>query len=124
MIIDIQIAKFADVIRRKHVTREKTDFADLSRLFALDAITRLAYGKEFGWVEASEDLCGYGAEISKFAALGALISDVTWLHPFVCWTFINSKFKLRPAAKDGVGRVVGYVADVSFAWPLPLSSSS
>ncbi|GKT97219.1 putative cytochrome P450 [Colletotrichum tofieldiae] len=106
-IIDIQIAKFADVIRRKHITRKKTDFADLSRFFTLDVITRLAYGKEFGWVEASEDLYGYGAEISKFAALGALISDVTWLHPFVRWSFINSRFKPRPAAKDGVGRVVG-----------------
>ncbi|KAL2751987.1 hypothetical protein ACRALDRAFT_2113978 [Sodiomyces alcalophilus JCM 7366] len=105
-IIDIQIAKFADVIRRKHVTRGKTDFADLSRFFTLDVITRLAYGKEFGWVEASEDLYGYGAEISKFAALGALISDVTWLHPFVRWTFINSRFKPRPTAKDGVGRII------------------
>ncbi|KAK1962291.1 cytochrome P450 [Colletotrichum sublineola] len=111
-IIDIQIAKFADVIRRKHVTREKTDFADLSRFFTLDVITRLAYGKEFGWVEASEDLYGYSAEISKFAALGSLISDVTWLHPLVRWNFINSRFKPRPTAKDGVGRVVGYVANI------------
>ncbi|KAK6211331.1 putative cytochrome P450 [Colletotrichum tabaci] len=106
-IIDIQIAKFADVIRRKHITREKTDFSDLSRFFKLDVITRLAYGKAFGWVEASEDLYEYGAEISKFAALGALISDVTWLHLLVRWSFMNSRFKLRLAAKDGVGRVVG-----------------
>ncbi|KAK2022788.1 cytochrome P450 [Colletotrichum zoysiae] len=106
-IIDIQIAKFADVIRRKHVTREKTDFADLSRFFTLDVITRLAYGKEFGWVEASEDLYGYSADIGKAAALVATISDVTWLHPFARWNLINSKFKPSPEAKDGVGKVVG-----------------
>ncbi|KAK2058143.1 cytochrome P450 [Colletotrichum caudatum] len=106
-IIDTQIAKLADVIRRKHVTREKTDFADLSRFFTLDAITRLAYGKEFGWVEASEDLYGYNADINKAAALIAVIGDVTWLHPFMRWKFINSMLKPRPEAKGGVGRVVG-----------------
>lgn len=106
-IIDGQIAKLSDVMRQKHVGKNEVDFADISRFFTLDVITRLAYGKEFGWVEANEDLYGYGAEISKFAALGALISDVTWLHPFVRWSFINSRFKPRPSANYGVGRVVG-----------------
>ncbi|EFY94494.1 Cytochrome P450 CYP527G1 [Metarhizium robertsii ARSEF 23] len=107
IIINEQIAKLVDAMRRKHVGKNMVDFADISRFFTLDVITRLAYGKEFGWVEADEDLYGYGAEISKFAALGALISDVTWLHPFVRWSFINSRFKPRPAASHGVGKVVG-----------------
>lgn len=107
--IDEQIAKLADVMRRKHIGKNKVDFADISRFFTLDVITRLAYGKAFGWVEADKDLYGYGAEISKFAAIGALISDVTWVHPFVRWTFINSRFKPRPTAGHGVGKVVGYV---------------
>ncbi|WDK23181.1 cytochrome P450 [Colletotrichum graminicola] len=106
-IIDIQIAKFADVLRRKHITREKTDFADLSRFFTLDVITRLAYGKEFGWVEASEDLYGYGAGINTFTVLGSIMSDVTWLHPLARWNFISRRFKPRPTDKEGVGRVVG-----------------
>lgn len=77
IIIDGQITKLVDAMRRKHVGKNTVDFADIGRFFILDVITRLAYGKEFGWVEADEDLHGYGAEISKFAALGALISDVT-----------------------------------------------
>ncbi|KAB8228303.1 cytochrome P450 [Aspergillus alliaceus] len=43
----------------------------LTRFFTLDVITRLSYGKEFGWVKADEDLYGYGSEISKAAVMGA-----------------------------------------------------
>ncbi|RYP42069.1 hypothetical protein DL767_000581 [Monosporascus sp. MG133] len=54
-IIDGQIAKFADVMRRKHVGWNKVDFADISRFFTLDVITRLAYGKGVRQIQAEAD---------------------------------------------------------------------
>lgn len=113
-IVDEQIAKFADVMRSKHVPRNKVDFADLSRFFTLDVITRIAYGKEFGWVEADKDLYGYSAQVNGFASLASLMADVKWLHPIARSSFLNSRFKPRPTDRDGVGKVVGYVTAWDF----------
>ncbi|KAJ5673875.1 Cytochrome P450 [Penicillium macrosclerotiorum] len=109
--IDEQIAKFADTIRRKQIAKNKVDFASLSRFFTLDVITRLSYGKEFGWMEADKDLYGYATEVNKVISISSMVADVSWLHPLVRWPFFNSMIKPDPRAETGLGKVIGFAED-------------
>lgn len=90
--IDEQIKTLIGLIRSKYASPMATtteaqgepqelrllDFAKLSQYFTLDAITRLAYGKAFGYMEMEKDVGGYIAT----AATGK--SVYTWSFGLLC----------------------------------------
>lgn len=111
-IIDGEIAKLATSLRRNHVGKEKVDWANISRFFTLDVITRLAYGKAFGWVEADKDLYGYNGTIDKSMKMMGILAEISWLHPIRRWGWVNRHLKPQATDKEGMGRVIGYVPDL------------
>lgn len=61
--IDEQLVALVDLIRRKYISSDGNlrpfDLARAAQLFTLDAITRVAYGKAFGYIKTEQDVHGY-----------------------------------------------------------------
>ncbi|KAI1806758.1 cytochrome P450 monooxygenase [Daldinia bambusicola] len=110
--VDSQIAYFIDVVRRKHLSAPHAearyvDLVTLTRYFTLDVITRLAYGKAFGFLDADEDLYGYTASMDRTLKAQNLSQDI----PFLKWV-VGSRpyyklFGAKPTDKKGIGKIMG-----------------
>ncbi|SPO05194.1 related to pisatin demethylase [Cephalotrichum gorgonifer] len=61
--IDEQLVALVDLIRRKYISTDAElrplDLATASQYFTLDAITRVAYGRPFGFLATDTDVYGY-----------------------------------------------------------------
>jgi hypothetical protein len=104
-----QLAKLKDLIRRHFITTpgntQKADLVHIVRYFTMDAITALAYGEPFGYLDANEDLFEFNEQVQRFGKLvGALVNTP------VLRTIINSPFAPRfmPKITDkkGMGRLI------------------
>lgn len=78
--VDSIVTHFIDVIRAKYLTTKDqirtVDFAIMSRYFTLDVITRLAYGKAFGFLDSDEDLFGYTSQIDQLLKAQNLSQEI------------------------------------------------
>ncbi|QKX62566.1 uncharacterized protein TRUGW13939_09727 [Talaromyces rugulosus] len=91
--INVQVHSLVKLIRRKYLWTEShprhVDFARLSQFFTMDVITKIAYGKAFGYLRDDEDKFDYLRTIERvvpfvafctsFPALSRLF-DSTWAH--------------------------------------------
>ncbi|WYZ40986.1 hypothetical protein EsH8_IV_001327 [Colletotrichum jinshuiense] len=61
--VDSQIAGAIDLIRRKYITTDDEvkpmDLGKVTQFLTLDTITKIAYGKEFGYLATDSDIYGY-----------------------------------------------------------------
>ncbi|RYP48278.1 hypothetical protein DL769_011219 [Monosporascus sp. CRB-8-3] len=61
--IDSQVAGMVDYIRRKYVSSDSgprpLDLPRMAQHFTLNTITRIAYGKEFGYLDSDSDVFEY-----------------------------------------------------------------
>ncbi|KAI0108427.1 cytochrome P450 monooxygenase [Daldinia grandis] len=108
--IDSLVAHFIDVVRRKHISKSETryvDFTSLSRYFTLDIITRLAYGKSFGFLEANEDLYEYTAHMDKTLKRVNLCQEIPFLRWIVFSRPFHALFGVKPTDEKGVGKMMG-----------------
>lgn len=75
--IDEQVEALVDLIRRKYVSfgsgLKPLDVARIAQYFTLDSITRIAYGREFGYLATEEDVFGYirATETGKHCAFSS-----------------------------------------------------
>ncbi|KAI0012536.1 cytochrome P450 [Xylariaceae sp. FL0662B] len=117
--LDAQIESLLGLIRRKYLTGSPSqeqlymDFATLSIFFTLDVITDLAFGEEFGYVNADSDLFGFREQVwSHWKAL-AMTVDVPWMRDI----FYSSSFLrfLGPKVTDksGMGKLMGVAHEVT-----------
>lgn len=78
--VDSIVTHFIEVIRAKHLTTKDqirtVDFAMMTRYFTLDVITRLAYGKAFGFLDSDEDLFGYTTQADKLIKAQNLSQEI------------------------------------------------
>lgn len=104
-----QLAKLKDLIRRHYISTpgntRKADLVHIIRYFTMDAITALAYGEPFGYLDANEDLFDFNEQVQSLQKLvGALINTP------ILRTFINSplapRFMPKITDKKGMGRLV------------------
>ncbi|KAI2639109.1 cytochrome P450 [Hypomontagnella submonticulosa] len=113
--IDSQIAHFIEVIRCRHLTTaseiRKVDFAYLARFFTLDVITRLTYGKAFGFLDA-EDLYGYASQIDKLFKAQNLSQEIPFLRKIVFSHFFFGLFGPKPTDESGVGKIMGITQNI------------
>ncbi|KAI1418553.1 cytochrome P450 [Hypoxylon sp. FL1857] len=114
--VDSQIAHFIDVVRRKHLTTKDrirdVDFAVLSRYFTLDIITRLAYGKAFGFLDADGDLYGYTGQIDQLLKAQNLAQELPFFRRVVFSKFFFGLFGPKPSDAEGVGRIMGVTGKI------------
>ena len=85
--IDEQIASFISLIHRKYLSKGATlrpmDFGQTAQYFTLDVITKIAYGKEFGFVARDEDVHGYIRTTEETVPVLAFFTMVPWANSFV-----------------------------------------
>ncbi|KAH7551109.1 cytochrome P450 [Bipolaris maydis] len=66
-VLDDQIANLKGLVRRHYLSTSaeirKADLVWIIRFFTMDAITALAYGEPFGYMETNEDLFGFNKQV-------------------------------------------------------------
>ncbi|KAI8630307.1 cytochrome P450 [Xylariaceae sp. FL1651] len=114
--INLQIQHWADLIRRKYLSTETEfkpmDFARLSNYFTLDVITKVAYGKEFGYIESESDIYDYIKTLQATVPKLALFGEV----PFFCdLLFSQTALKIigpKITDKTGIGKLMAVAKEV------------
>ncbi|KAH8896044.1 cytochrome P450 [Thozetella sp. PMI_491] len=87
-----------------------TDLNILARYFTIDVITKLAYGKELGFLKSGEDLFHFTAAVEQFARAFSVLIDV----PSLRWLAksksspLASFFSPKPTDKIGFGRILKF----------------
>ncbi|KAI1380990.1 cytochrome P450 [Hypoxylon crocopeplum] len=108
--INSQIAHLIDVIRRKHLTTNShfcnVDFAPLSRYFTLDVITRLAYGRPFGFLDADGDLYEYTTQLDRSMKAMSLAQEIPFFRSIAFSHFLFGLFGPKPTDEKGVGKIM------------------
>lgn len=83
------------------------DWAMVAQFFTLDALAKVAYGREFGHLKTDSDVFGYIKTVKDMALYIAICSDVPWLGK----VFLNraALWFFGPKATDtkGAGAVMG-----------------
>ena len=112
--IDEVIASLVDLIKRKHLSSvakgNPSDISFLLRLFTVDVITRLGYGKSFGHLDEGTDLYGFLAATEATWKPSSLILEIPLFR-----TLVYSRMGLfsivapRETDKSGAGRIMGLV---------------
>lgn len=109
--IDEQLAALVGLLRRRYVAKGEgemrpADFAMKAQFFTLDAITKIAYGRAFGYLATDSDVHGYiAAAEAQVRTIGAL-GDVPWLARLV---FSEAALKVigpKPTDKSGMGKMM------------------
>jgi hypothetical protein len=112
--VDTQIRRLKALIRDKYLSTpgatKPMDFGNAASFFAMDSITKIAYGREFGFLAADSDMHGYLKTIGTVASSAAICADVPFLR-----SIIFSDWMLRlvgPKHTDtiGVGKMMGSVS--------------
>jgi hypothetical protein len=109
--VDEMLGRLVELIRGKYLSEEgKTkgfDLATAAQYFTMDAITKIAYGKEFGFLEGDRDVFNaiHGAE--EGIPFLVMLAEM----PFMGWLFTRPwVLKLvgpKKTDEHGLGRMLG-----------------
>ena len=109
--IDEQIASFISLIHRKYLSKGATlrpmDFGQKAQYFTLDVITKVAYGKEFGFVTKDEDVHEYIKTTEETIPVLAFCTMVPWANSFLNKSWVRELVGPSPKDKHGVGKLMG-----------------
>ncbi|KAH8878956.1 cytochrome P450 [Thozetella sp. PMI_491] len=109
--VDSQVSRLVGLIRRKHLSTNdrlrRVDFCSFARFFTLDVITRLGYGKAFGYLDEGIDIYGWIAQIDGALALMSLAMDVPAIRRVVFSSFMLKLFGPKTWDQKGVGKMMG-----------------
>lgn len=111
--IDEQIEQLVDLLRRSYISAGSTlrpmDLGQISQFFTLDALTRVAYGKAFGYLTSETDIYGYIKSSEALAPFLVLSGEI----PLICKVmFSNLVLKIiGPKTTDKKG--MGVLLDVA-----------
>ncbi|KAI1159042.1 cytochrome P450 [Nemania serpens] len=115
---DEQIQNLIGLIRRKYVQKAGASSSvvplDIRRacsLYTLDVISRIALGKEFGCLEADDDILGFIHTVEAFMPAMNVLGDVPWARNIV---FSQLGIKLvgpKPTDRSGVGLMMKMTND-------------
>lgn len=111
--IDGQIEEVKKLIRRKYLSKgdqtKPMDFARVANYFTLDSLTKIAYGKEFGYVPTDSDMNGYIKLMEDTSVALALSADVPWIGKLLASDFMLKMLGPKPTDSKGMGMMMGYV---------------
>lgn len=84
------------------------DIANISRLFTLDVLSTVAFGKPFGFMAANKDLWAYDATISSFQLALELVVN----HSTIRWIYSSRLVQAfagpKVTDKTGLGPAIGF----------------
>ncbi|KAK8137102.1 hypothetical protein PG984_005042 [Apiospora sp. TS-2023a] len=105
--VNQQLATFRQRLSTYAQSNKLLNFGHLSSYFTVDVITRLAFGKEFGFLAEETDKYNFLHELAALWPRMAAAADVPWIR-----TLIFSKPSLqligpKPRDKSGFGALMG-----------------
>ena len=115
--IDDQIMGLVKLLRNKYVsTVEKTvkcDFAAMTQYFTLDAITKIAYGKEFGYLAEEKDMYGFMKGVRDTLPTLILTAELPWWVGRIFWNpLVIGLIGPKRTDKAGIGAMLGVAEKV------------
>lgn len=88
-------------------TTRPMDWAMVAQFFTLDALTKVAYNKDFGHLERDEDAVGYIRTVEDMGFFFAISSDITWLGWLLSTKLFLRLFGPKPTDSKGPGAIMG-----------------
>ncbi|KAH7327949.1 cytochrome P450 [Stachybotrys elegans] len=113
--IDEIIMKLVQVIRSSYASPHSftpLDLAEFSRYFTMDVITKIAYGTEFGYLEAQSDVGEFIKGSLKHLEVAVLCSEIPWCSAVFANPLALKLFAPKHTDKAGFGRALGIARDV------------
>lgn len=116
--VDDQITHLVDVFRSRFVTRpgssevKHLDFAQFIRYFSLDTITKIAFGRAFGFMDYDGDMYNYTDEVENFIGLVALAADLPVLRRIFTTPILARWIAAKPTSLKGVGKLIGIAHEI------------
>lgn len=109
--IDEQLVNLLSLIRRKYISTDKEfkplDLAIVIQYFTLDALTRIAYGKDFGYLETDSDVYSYIKMTENFVPILVMLAELPVLGAIFFSPFMLRILGPKPTDETGVGKLVG-----------------
>jgi len=110
--IDAVIGDLMELIKRKHLSAgnesRPVDVSFLIRLFTVDVITRLGYGRSFGHLEEGTDRYGFLKDANKALAVNSLVMEIPLLRQLMFGKVgLLGLLGPRETDKSGAGRIMG-----------------
>lgn len=109
--IDEQLANLHALIQRKYISTD-TDFrpidlATVIQYFTLDALTRIAYGKEFGYLETDSDVHAYIETSEAYVPIIVLFAEIPFLGRVFFSPLALKLLGPKHTDKVGIGKMIG-----------------
>jgi hypothetical protein len=114
--IEEQIENLKDLIRRKYISEgaasKPMDFAHAAQFFTLDSLSKIAYGKEFGYLAEDRDVNGYIKVMEDMAMVYQLCVDLPAFQSVMTNPTLLKLVGPKPTDKSGPGVMLGFVTQI------------
>lgn len=118
--VDSQIAGAIDLIRRKYITTDDEvkpmDLGKVTQFLTLDTITKIAYGKEFGYLATDSDIYGYISTTETTIPYLQLCSEVPYIQKVVFSPLVLGTLGPKHTDESGLGKLMGFVIQPVLNW--------
>ncbi|KAK6841133.1 hypothetical protein PG987_001993 [Apiospora arundinis] len=105
--VDQQLATFRRRLAGYAQSGKLLDFGPMSSYFTVDVITRLAFGKEFGFLAEESDKYNFLHELTALWPRMATSADVPWIRALLFSTPVLKLIGPKPRDKTGFGALMG-----------------
>lgn len=114
-VVDEMLGRWVEGIRGKYVTSgkdakegvtKKMDFARQAQYFTMDAITKMAYGKEFGFMERDEDVYGAIQGVEDGIPFMVMLAEMPLLGTVFTHPWVLRLVGPKKTDREGMGRVL------------------
>ncbi|OLN96772.1 Pisatin demethylase 7 [Colletotrichum chlorophyti] len=114
--VDEQLKSLISLIRRKHIAAsgpcEKLPLGRAAGLFALDVISKVSLGKEFGCLREDSDVHEFYSTLRKHVPFMSMTIDVPWLRKIFYSDLYLTWMGPQETDSIGIGKLMGMTNDV------------
>ncbi|KAI1454498.1 cytochrome P450 [Annulohypoxylon moriforme] len=115
--IDEQLANLMALIRRKYLSDDHQlrpmDFAYRIQFFTLDTITKIAYGRAFGYLTTDSDVYNYIETAEIAVPRMVALADIPWLERVFFTGPVLGLVGPKPTDKKGIGKMMAVAQEVA-----------
>ncbi|KAL8391490.1 hypothetical protein RB595_010203 [Gaeumannomyces hyphopodioides] len=105
--VDSQVHTLVGTLRRRYAgTDALLDLGPISTYFTMDVITRLGFGKEFGYLASETDLYNFLKSVKDLWPRMSTSADVPWIRNILFSRFFLKLLGPKPQDKEGFGALM------------------
>lgn len=109
--IDEGISSLKDLIRREYLSppggeARPVDFSNVPTYFALDSLSKMAFGEAFGYLSAGSDIGGWIKSQHQTMKMMVLAADVEWLGKILFSDFVLKLIGPKPTDSNAIGKMM------------------